>query len=264
MRNARTTLLITTLAVAIWGAGCSSDDPAEPMDGLAHVSPVEAEEYAVIALGMVNDMATDVPEMATGSFATAKSLGAAGEPDWDAEQQAWVLDYSQQFSEGDPAVAWGETTIHVWVQFRNTEGPLPTALGATVCEYRAVSGMTMHTQSEEGSGNLAYDLATTMIVAYVDGGYTVVGTGGSTVEADFTDGQRSENVRVTMEWNADLALMAGSCPTGTADVTVGQYRLDAVYDGSSTAQWTFTGPDYHATGTEPLECGAVGMPVDLW
>lgn len=264
MRIARTMFLLTVLAAAVWAAGCSSEDPAGPMEDLVRITPGEAEDYATTALIMVNDMVTDIPEVAVGSFTTAKSFEAAGEPDWDPEAMAWVYDLEQEFSEGDPATSWGETRIHLWIQFRNAEGPLPTALGATVLEYRAVHGMTLHSESAEGVADLAYDLATTMLVTYVEGGYTVAGAGESTVEADFTDGQRTESMRLDMSWHADLVLADGSCPAGTADVTVGEYRLDAVYDGTDLAAWTLTGPDYQASGTEVLDCGPVGMPISLW
>ncbi len=254
MRNARSIILLATFAALLWVAGCS-DDPSSPSSNQTDISAADAETYATSALDMVNTMAMDIPDLAAGDFGTMKARKNYGEPVWDPVEMAWVYDYEDEFSEGDPITSWSEIRIHVWIQFRNAEGPLPTALGATVMEYRVSDGMTLHSVSDEGTADLAYDMATTMVVAYTDGGHTVVGSGASCIDASIVADGRSETLNLDMGWNADLAIPLGGCPTGTADVTVGAYRLDAVYDGTAIATWTLTGPNYSASGTEQLYCG---------
>lgn len=255
MRNARSITLL--LVAAAWLAGCATDDdPVTPTGGQFQVEADDAETYATDALEMVNEMTADIPELALGEFTAAKSFGAAGEPEWDAEEQAWILDDTAEFSEGDPAVAWGEYRLYVWIQFRGAEGPLPTPLGATVFEYRAVNGMTMHSETEQGTSDLAYDMATNLVVTYEESGYAVDGTGETVVEASHEGDGEAQNLRAEMAWNVDLAMPTGGCPSGTADVTMGQYRLDALYNGTSTVAWTLVGPGYQASGTDDLACGS--------
>jgi len=255
MHYAKITALMAILACIGLLVGCSGDDPASPTGGTS-IEPAEALEYAGAALEMINAMALDVPDLASGGFTTLKARKNYGEPEWDAEQMAWVYEYVGDFSEGDPPTDSGQIRISVWIQFRNAEGPLPSALGATVMEYRVSDGMTLHSEQENGTVDMAYDLATAMTVTYVDNGYTVAGTGSSHIDATFSDGSRTESMDLSMTWGMNLAMPFGGCPAGTAAVTIGAYRLDALYDGTSTMEWTLTGPDFMDEGTEMLYCGA--------
>jgi len=168
---------------------------------------------------------------------------------------AWVLDQTVTFSEGEPPTSTGETRISVWIQFRNPEGPLPTPLDATEMEYRQAAGMTIHDEGEQGVSDLEFDLSTNMLVTYLESGYGMNGIGQAVVAASVTSNDRTENMNLAMRWGLALTSPFEGCPIGTAFVVVGQYRTDVEYDGQGNANWTLTGPNYSASGTESVPCG---------
>ena len=69
------------------------------------------------------------------------------------------------FTEGDPPT--GSTTVAVagWVQYRNGDGPLESALGATEMEYRLEETMAMHSEQEGRVVDMDYVMATAMVAA---------------------------------------------------------------------------------------------------
>ena len=235
-------------------AGCESD-PVAPQDTYDY-DAATAEQWSLQAIEMINQMAAAVPPASEGDFSTLGPDKAVGEPVWDEEQMAWVLDQTVSFSEGDPPTSTGETRMSLWIQFRNLEGPLPTPLGATVMEYRESAGMTAHSVTDQGVSDLDFDLATGMVVTFMDTGYDMNGTGEAVINASVTTDDRTENMNLAMSWGLDLVTPFEGCPAGTAFVQVGPYRTDVVYDGEGGAAWVLTGPDYTASGTKTLPCGA--------
>ena len=215
-----------------------------------------AEEWSRQAIEMINQMAAAAPLASQGDFSALAQDKAADEPTWDEEQMAWVLDQTVTFTEGDPPTTTGETRVSVWIQFRNPEGPLPTPLGATEMEYRQAAGMTIHDEGEQGVSDLEFDLSTGMVVTYLEAGYGIDGTGHAEITASVTSNDRTENLNLTMNWGLALTTPFEGCPTGLAFVEVGPYRTDVLYDGQGNANWTLTGPNYTATGTELVPCGS--------
>ena len=234
-------------------AGCGSD-PVAPQESY-NVDAESAEQWSLQAIEMINQMAASVPMASQGDFTSLGPDKIAGEPVWDDQQMAWVLDQTVSFSEGEPPTSTGETRVSVWIQFRGAEGPLPSPLGATVMEYREAAGMTVHSEHEQGTSDLDFDLATNMVVTYLDTGYDMSGTGQADISARATAEDRTESMRLNMTWGMDLVTPFEGCPIGTAFVQVGQYRTEAVYDGQGNVDWTLTGPDYNASGIETMSCG---------
>lgn len=235
--------------------GCESD-PVAPQETFDYDAE-SAQEWSLQAIEMINQMAAAVPRTAEGDFS---SLGpdnkTAGEPVWDEEQMAWVLNETASFTEGDPPTSSGETRMSVWVQFRGAEGPLPSPLGATVMDYRESAGMTIHSEGEQGVSDLDFDLASAMVVTFMDTGYDMNGSGEAEIDASVVAEGRSESMNLKMSWGMDLVTFFEGCPAGTAFVQVGPFRTEVVYDGQGNANWTMAGPNYSASGTETVSCSA--------
>jgi hypothetical protein len=237
-------------------AGCESD-PVAPQE-TANLDAETAEEWSRQAIEMINQMAAAVPSASQGDFSTLGQDKATGEPVWDEEQMAWVLDETVTFSEGDPPTSTGETRLSIWIQFRGEDGPLPAPLGAVEMEYRESAGMTVHSEHEQGSSDLDFDLSCGMVVTYLDTGYDMNGTGEAEIHATATAEDRTETMNVNMAWGLDLVTPFEGCPAGVAFVQVGSYRTEVLYDGEGNAAWVLTGPDYTASGTETVPCGGNG------
>jgi hypothetical protein len=235
-------------------SGCESD-PVAPQE-THDIDAEAAQEWSLQAIEMINRMAAAVPPVAEGDFSTLGPEGkSASEPVWDEEQMAWVLDETQSFTEGDPPTATGETRLSVWIQFRGNEGPVPSPLGATVMDYRETAGMTMHSEDEQGVSDLAFDLASRMVVTFLETGYDMNGSGEADIHASVVAGDHSESMNLTMEWGMDLVTPFEGCPVGTAFVQVGPYRTEVDYDGQGLANWVMTGPNHTASGNEAVDCG---------
>lgn len=234
-------------------AGCGSD-PVAPQDQ-TNLDAATAEQWSTQVLGTITEMAATVPAVSQGDFSqVAAGAKSATEPTWDEYQQAWVMAFTQSFSEGDPPTSTGEMSVSVWIQFRNAEGPLVGPLGATEMEYRATSGMVLDS-TENGASHLEFDYATTMKVTYLETGYGVDGTGEASISATQTTAQGSQSVAFALGYGMDLALPFAGCPAGSAWVTAGQYRTDAVYDGEGKVDWTVNGPNYQSSGSDTVPCG---------
>ena len=255
MKSWKIILLTGVFTLALMAvAGCESDSvaPQETVD----MDGETAEQWSRQAIGMINQMAASVPPASQGDFSTLGPDKSAEGPTWDDVQMAWVLDQTVTFSEGDPPTSTGETRVSVWIQFRNLEGPMQVPLGATEMEYRESAGMTIHSEGEQGVSDLDFDLSTGMVVTYVETGYEMDGTGQAQIIASVTSNDRTENLNLTMSWGLDLTTPFVGCPTGTAFVEAGAYRTEVEYDGQGNANWTLTGPNYTASGTEIVPCGS--------
>lgn len=253
MSTIRKTPTLVAVALLALLAACSSDSPTGP--ATTNLDGDEAQEWTGQALEMINEMVLDVPTIAAGDFLPAMAAKAEGDPVWDEVAQAWTFDAVIDFSEGEPPTSTGSLEMHVWVQFRNAEGPLPSALGATELEYRYAEGMTM--QGSEDGASVAVDFAagTTMLVAYVEGGYSLEATGSATVDATRSAEGRTERLDFGMGWGVDLSLPLGGCPSGSAWVEADPYRMGALYDGQGNVAWSLGAPGYSASGTDQLPCG---------
>jgi|GEM_PF-5120831 len=141
-------------------AGCASD-PVAPQETY-NVDAQSAEEWSLQAIAMISQMAVAVPMASQGDFSNLGPNKSDAAPVWDDQQMAWVLDQTVSFTEGDPPTSTGETRMSLWIQFRGAEGPLPSPLGATVMEYHEAAGMTVHSEHEQGTSDLDFDLATNM------------------------------------------------------------------------------------------------------
>jgi len=259
MKNWKLILTAGLMAVLMFAlAGCESDSVAPQED--PNIDVATAEQWSAQALEMISGMAASVPAISEGDFTTVGgATKSAEEPTWDAGQMAWVMDATATFTEGDPVTSSSETYVSVWIQFRNDDGPLPAPLGATEMEYRATSGMTLDS-TEEGVSHLEFDFATNMIVTYLENGYGLDGTGQASISATQTTDQGSQSMSFAMGYGMDLALPFEGCPSGTAWVTAGQFRTDAVYNGQGMVDWTLTGPNYQAEGSDVVECAGTSLP----
>lgn len=257
MRNLKVKLALVLMAGLMTAlAGCGSDSTT-PQDTY-NVDAATAEQWSEQALGMINEMAATIPDISQGEFADlGAGMKSATEPTWDEVEEAWVMDVTETFSEGEPVHSTMEMSVSVWIQFRNAEGNLPSPLGATEMEYRAGSAMVMDS-TEEGTAHMEFDFETAMVVDYLETGYGVNGTGGASIYASQTTDQGSQSMRFDLGYGMDLMLPLEGCPGGTAWVTAGQYRTDAVYDGEGMVDWTLTGPNHEASGSDPVECA--GLP----
>jgi hypothetical protein len=259
MKNWKLILTMGLAAVMMLAVtGCESDSVA-PQDN-TNVDASTAEQWSAQALEMIGAMAASVPAVSEGDFSGVGGVAkSVEEPTWDPEQMAWVMEATETFSEGDPVTSSGEMFVSVWIQFRNAEGPLPAPLGATEMEYRATSGMVLDS-TEEGTTHIEFEFGTNMTVAYMDNGYGVDGTGQATVSARQTTDQGTQNMSFAVGYGMDLSMPFEGCPSGPAWVTAGQYRTDALYDGEGMVDWTMSGPNYEASGSDYVECAQGGMP----
>jgi hypothetical protein len=253
-----TALLAGVMLAAL--AGCSSDSTAPQQQ--YEMDAATAEQWSAQTLEMISAMAATVPAVSQGDFTGVGAMAkSAEEPVWDEVEQAWVMDVTETITEGDPVHSSMEMSLYLWIQFRNAEGALPGPLGATEMEYRATTGMVMDS-TEEGVTHLEMDYATGMTVTYLETGYGVDGAGEATVSASHTDARGSQSVDFSLAYGMDLMLPFEGCPSGPAWMTAGQYRTDAMYDGEGMVDWTLTGPNHSASGSDPVDCGAssVGPP----
>ena len=257
MRNWKPILALALMAgllTVLAGCGSDSTTPQETYD----IDATTAEQWSEQSLEMINQMIATIPQVSQGDFAALGSgMKSAQEPVWDEMEEAWVLDVTESFTEGDPVHSTMEMSLSVWIQFRNAEGNLPSPLGATEMEYRAGSGMVMD-NNEEGTAHMEFDYETAMVVAYQETGYGVEGTGAASVYASQTTDQVSQSMSIDLGYGMEMFLPLEGCPGGTAWVTAGQYRTDAVYDGEGMVDWTLAGPNYEASGSDPVECA--GLP----
>lgn len=236
-------------------AGCESDSTA-PQDTY-DIDAATAEQWSEQALEMINEMAASVPEVSQGDFAAlGNGMKSVQEPVWDEDEEAWVMDVTESSTEGDPVHSTMEVSLSVWIQFRNAEGNLPSPLGATEMEYRAGSGMVMDS-TEEGTAHMEFDFETAMVVAYQETGYGVEGMGAAAISASQTTDQGSQSMAFDLGYGMDMFLPMEGCPGGTAWVTAGLYRTDAVYDGEGMVDWTLSGPNYEASGSDEVECAGI-------
>lgn len=246
-------LLLGAAALVLAAVGCSDDDPVAPQE--TALTGEMAEEWTIDALAMVNEMSISVTDWAEADFSGLTDSKADVQPEWDPEQQAYV--YAYAVTESEPPNSW-EVRVDLWLQYRAGGVPVQYALGADEMQARMTSGMTTHTEGEDGIFDLDYDFATDMTVTNLDTDlYNIAGTGETVVNASHVMGDQNETVYFAMHWDMDLTLTPGGCPAGTADVYAGGFELQAVYDGEGGVSWNLTGPDYQSTGTENLECGLV-------
>lgn len=246
--------LTAGLLTALAGCGSDSTTPQDTYD----IDAATAEQWSEQALAMISEMAATVPQVSQGDFGALGTMNkSATEPVWDEVEEAWVMEATETFTEGDPVHSTMEMSLSVWIQFRNAEGNLPSPLGATEMEYRAGSGMVMDS-TEEGTTHMEFDYETAMVVEYQETGYGVEGMGAAAISASQTTDQGSQSMSFELGYGMDMFLPLEGCPGGTAWVTAGQYRTDAVYDGEGMVDWTLTGPNYEASGSDPVECA--GLP----
>ena len=253
MSAKKLTLILGMASLALMAVGCSDDDPVAPQETV--LTGDMAEDWTTDALGMISEMSTSVTDWAGADF-SGLTQGKSGEaPEWNADQQAWV--YAYEVIESDPPNSW-EVRVDLWLQYRDDGTPVQYGLGADEMEARMTSGMTVHTEGEEGIFDLDYDLATNMTATNLDTDlYHIAGTGSAVVDASRVMDQQSETVHFAMSWEMDLTVSPNGCPAGTAAVHAGGFHLQAVYDGVGGVSWTLVGPDYEATGDEILDCVVV-------
>ena len=254
MRMSRMMLLCGGLLALGLMAGCS-DDPAAP--GTTSVSADMAEQWSTSALEMISAMTVEIPDIASGDMVPLGTQKLAGEPTWDAEQMAWVFYQEMHFTEGDPVTGTSDIAVAGWVQYRNSEGPLPSALGATEMEYRLEETMDVHSEQDGAVSDVSYAMATTMVVTYQELGYLVNGSGNAEVHASQTANGMTEQMSLAMSWGMELELPLGGCPAGTATVEMAGYRMQALYDGEGGVDWNLVGPNYQASGSDIVPCGGV-------
>jgi hypothetical protein len=247
------TLILGAALLVLAAVGCSDDDPVTPQETV--LNGEMAEEWTMDALAMVSEMSMSVSDWAEADFSSLTENKADVQPEWDPEQQAYV--YAYDVTETDPPNSW-EVRLDLWLQYRDAGVPVQYPLGADEMQARMTSGMTAHTEGEDGIFDLDYDFATDMTVTNLDTDlFNIAGVGETVVNASQVMGDQSETIYFSMSWDMDLTATPGGCPAGTANVYAGGFALAAVYDGEGGVAWTLTGPDYHATGTETLECGLV-------
>ena len=197
-------------------------------------------------------MVAEVPDIAAGTMITLGPAKAVGEPVWDAAQMAWVYTAEMNLDDGEGSST--TITMDYWIQYRSDDGPLPTALGAAEVEFRLAQGMVMDAQSPDGTAHIEYHMATTMLIGYGDGFYTMDGLGTAAVVASQTADGYSERLDLSMAWGLDLAQPVAGCPVGTVWIETDPYRMDAVYDGMGGVAWTLIGPGNTASGSEIVAC----------
>lgn len=247
--NSVALLVGTLLLVSLWGCGDDSTAPSTRVD----LTTEQATDWSQSALEMVNTMVAQVPDIAAGTMTTLGTDKAAGEPEWDAAQMAWV--YGAEFSLDDGEGSSMTLAAQFWVQYRNAEGPLQSALGATEVEFRASETMTADSVADGANSHVDYAMGTTMTIGYGDGVYLVDGTGSATVDARQTQGGRTEQVAFAMNWGVDLSQTPEGCPAGAAWVELDPWRMDAVYDGQGGVAWTLIGPNATVSDNETIICG---------
>ncbi len=261
LKTALTSTVMIVLALALVGCG-GDDSTTAPQSDTLTVDSALAEDISLQALDVVNDMVTEVPDFASGSFdgwVMAKSQLAKANTDsvvWDPAQSAWVFSYNGPLFEVQPPNYWN-MSLELWVQYRNAMGPMQFPIGATEMEVDYGMGMEMHMVEGESSADMNYQMNTNMVVSYLgdSGSYGVVGTGDTVVEMAEVGPGASESGRFSMNWSMDVAVSAQGCPLGTATINTQQWEMIATYDGQGNVNWTLTGPGYEASGSEVMGCG---------
>ena len=247
------TLILGMASLALMAVGCSDDDPVTPQETV--LTGDMAEDWTTDALSMISEMSTSVTGWAESDFSGLTQNKSEVYPEWDPDLQAYV--YAYEVTESDPPNSW-EVRVNLWLQYRDDGTPVQYPLGADEMEAQMTSGMTVHTEGEDGIFDLDYDLATNMTVTNLDTDlYNIVGTGSTVVDASRVMDQQSETVHFAMSWEMDLTASPSGCPSGTAAVHAGGFNLQAVYDGVGGVSWTLVGPDYEATGEDVLDCVVV-------
>jgi len=247
------TLILGMASLALMAVGCSDDDPVSPQETM--LTGDMAEDWTTDALSMISEMSTSVTDWAESDFSGLSQNKSEVYPEWDPDQQAYV--YAYEVTESEPPNSW-EVRVNLWLQYRDDGTPVQYPLGADEMEAQMTSGMTVHTEGEDGIFDLDYDLATNMTVTNLDTDlYNIVGTGSTVVDASRVMDQQSETVHFAMSWEMDLTVSPSGCPSGTAAVHAGGFNLQAVYDGVGGVSWTLVGPDYEATGEDVLGCVVV-------
>jgi hypothetical protein len=251
------------IALALVLVGCGGDDsPTAPQGDTLTVDSAMAEDITLQALDVVNNMVTEIPAIASGSFDSwtmAKAEFAKANTDsvvWDPAQNAWVFSYAGPLFELEAPSYWN-MSLELWVQYRNAQGPMQFPLGATEMEMNYGLGMDMHLVEGESSADMNYDMNTEMVVSYLGegGSYGVVGSGATVVEMAEVGPQASQSGRFSMAWSLDVAVSEAGCPLGTATINTQQWEMIATYDGQGNVAWVLTGPDYQGAGTDVVGCG---------
>lgn len=253
---ALTLCLLTSLALIT--AGCSDDsDPTNPGADTLNLTNVQAEDFSLSALEMVNELVNTVPEFATGDFDTwSLAKSQSDTVAWDPIQRAYTFDFEGPVFEMDPPNTW-VMRVGIWLQYRDAAGEaLQYPIGATEMEVDYNTGMTMHMVDGESVADMDYDMATNMTVSYLGEGetYGILGTGNTFIAMSQSGPQGSEAGQFNMTWSLDITASPDGCPTGTATVEVQDFTMTATYDGQGNANWTLVGDNYQASGTEYMNC----------
>ena len=258
-------LLMLICGLSLIGAGCSTDDTSSPalvgnpQGGDMTLNDNQARTFTTTTLDMLNELVNAVPDLAVRDFANwnmAKSPSDSVE--WDPEQQAYTFAFEGPVLGLDPPNTLS-MSVGIWVQFRDVGGePLQLPLGATEMEVDYTTGMDVHMVEGQVVADMDYDTATNLTVSYLDGGdtYGVVGTGASSVAIAQISTQGSSTAQFALAWEVDLTATVDGCPSGTATITVQDYRLNAVYDGLGGVAWTLLGGSSQASGSGYLACAA--------
>lgn len=258
--------LALSLALALGACSDDDDTPAAP-DAATLGQQLAAEQTSEAALSLINEMLTQSSDWAQGTFGTAakqlpgppESQRTQSEAIWDAEQQAWTWNATANYTEGANTVAIG---ADYWVQFR--DGAVPQQYPDTATdemEAHVAWDWSAHVEEDGSVADLDVVYQSEMVVGGVHSPTrTFVGEGSMTgTAAGANAAEETFEVAVDGSWGVDLSVPAdGGCPTGTATVQNGVWRLNATYDGGPTVAWELrSGARVHASGTQSLPCGAL-------
>lgn len=249
-------LLLLLLCLAATAPGCGDDDDGAP----SPTGPATTDFDEIMATGQAAYAAPLAVAMLENVAVFAQ--GVAGKDldysfSYDEDDQHWIatMTYDQD----------GYTYAYTYtVQYRDAMGqPQQEAQGAASMRYTQ-DGTSLFNFSGDGYVLvMSYDFDSDVTASGLGTGALLVdGGGGYDLDYDVTSDGRREQLAFSASWQTlgdGVSYPTDGCPTGTMRYSFAPYRMDIVFDGTSTAAYTLhdgAGSQVpEASGTVELYCG---------
>jgi hypothetical protein len=231
-------------------AAAACDDQDDAPTGAGNDLEIDAatvQEQAISTFDFVNGLVDGIDEMAAADFSGV--AGDLGLPEggtlrqdaaavWDAVQGAWVVDVEGTESDENGSASYD---VYFLVRFRDAGGLSQQNPDSTTVSMQLLLDyfVDAHAEDQGSTLDLVLDFSLDILVAGLPAGpYTLDGEGDMGVTLALSGGESEGQIALAMSWTAALSVpVAGGCPSGTAGVTVEDWRVDAVYDGQGGYDW---------------------------
>lgn len=238
-------------AAGLATAGCNSQDdsPTGASNVDVELDSATVSENAISTMDFMNGLIDGVDALAAGDLSGV--AGDLGLPQgstvrddfvasYDDLQGAWVFD-----ANGTETDASGTATYDVYflVRFIDAAGAPQQEPDQTTSRMDLDLDFHVSASAEEDGSTFALALDYTMdlsVSGIQTGPYVVDGTGDIGVDMELTGSGAEEDLRLdlAMGWDMDVSVpVSDGCPSGTASVSVEEFRFDAEYDGQGGYDW---------------------------